>query len=119
MYNAQRGGVMHPGLLKRRRLALGAGFAAALAALPVMPARAQYYAPYYAPCAPNPLLWPVCVAGAVVGTAAALVTAPFWLVTGPPPPSWYGFWGPPYPVPPYYGPRYYPPPPAPPPATPH
>ena len=41
-----------------------------------------------------PLFWPFCVAGAVVGTAAMIVTAPFQALTGTPP---Y------YYAPPYYG----------------
>jgi hypothetical protein len=79
------------------RIAMSAVFAAALAALPLMPAKAQYYGP---PCTPFPLTWPFCVAGAVVGTAAAVVSAPF---RAPyyygPPPRYYA------PPPPYYGPR--------------
>jgi hypothetical protein len=31
-----------------------------------------------------PLFQPVCVAGAVVGTAAAIVIAPFWSLSPPP-----------------------------------
>jgi hypothetical protein len=34
---------------------------------------------------PFPLFWPFCVAGAVVSTAAMIVTAPFRVVTGAPP----------------------------------
>ena len=30
-----------------------------------------------------PLFWPFCVAGAIVGTAAAIVIAPFWLLSPP------------------------------------
>ena len=38
----------------------------------------------YPPCSPFPLSWPFCVAGAVVGTAAMIVTAPVRALTGPP-----------------------------------
>ena len=86
-----------------RRMAISGVFAAGLAAVPLATATAQYYPP--PPCSPFPLFWPFCVAGAVVGTAAAIVTAPFWILT--PPPYYYGR---PPPPPPYYGPRYYPPP---------
>ena len=51
----------------------------------------------YPPCSPFPLFWPFCVAGAVVGTAAMIVTAPVLALTGAPP--YY------YPPPYYYGPR--------------
>ena len=51
----------------------------------------------YPPCSPFPLFWPFCVAGAVVGTAAMIVTAPFQALTGAPP----YYYTPPY----YYGPR--------------
>ena len=60
----------------------------------------------YAPCSPFPLAWPFCAAGAVVGTAVNIATAPFWLTAGAPPPFYYG-----YPAPRYYAPAYYPPPP--------
>jgi hypothetical protein len=86
-----------------RQIAISAAFAAGLAAVPFTTASAQYYPP--PPCSPFPLFWPFCVAGAVVGTAAAIVTAPFRVFA--PPPYYYG---PPPPPPPYYGPRYYPPP---------
>jgi hypothetical protein len=70
-----------------------AAIAAAIAALPGAPAKAQYYYP----CNPFPLTWPFCVAGAAVGTAAAIATAPFG---GP----YYYYNGYPY----YYAPTYYP-----------
>jgi hypothetical protein len=56
----------------------------------------------YPPCSPFPLFWPFCVAGAVVGTAAMIVTAPVRALTGAPP-YYYapGYNAPPY----YYGPR--------------
>ncbi|HUC67386.1 MAG TPA: hypothetical protein VMA53_18230, partial [Stellaceae bacterium] len=101
--------------MRVRRMALSVGFAAALAALPVSAARAQYYDPYYGygSCA-FPLAWPFCIAGAVVGTAATIATAPFWALAGVPP---YGYYGPPYypaPAAAYYPPPYatYAPPPA-------
>jgi hypothetical protein len=83
-----------------RRIAILAAFAAGLATVPFT-ATAQYY---YPPCSPFPLAWPFCAAGAVVGTAANVATAPFWLLSGAPPPF--------YPAAPrYYAPAYYPPPP--------
>ncbi|HUC12316.1 MAG TPA: hypothetical protein VL985_18115 [Stellaceae bacterium] len=91
-----------------RRIAVSAIFAAGLAALPPAAAEAQYYPP----CSPFPLFWPFCAVGAILGTAAMLVTAPFVALAPPP----YGFYGRPYyPPPPYYPPGYYPPPPNPPP----
>ena len=87
-----------------RAIAARAVFAAGLAALPLAAAKAQYYPP----CSPFPLFWPFCVVGAVVGTAAAIVTAPFAALAPPPPPYYYGYYGRPfYPPPP---PGYYPPP---------
>jgi hypothetical protein len=93
-----------------RRMAMSVAFAAGLAALPISAARAQYYDPYYAPCSPFPLAWPFCLAGAIVGTAATIATAPFWALAGIPP---YGYYGPPY-APAYSPPPYvtYAPPPA-------
>jgi len=88
-----------------RRIAVSAAFAAGLAALPIATAKAQYYPP----CSPFPLFWPFCVAGAVVGTAATIVTAPFRALAAPP--YYYGYYGQPYyPPPPYYAPGYYAPP---------
>ena len=90
-----------------RRMMASVAFAAGLAALPLTTANAQYYPP---PCSPFPLLWPFCVAGAVIGVAATIVTAPFRAFAGPPPP--YGYYGSPgYPPPPNYPPPgyYYPP----------
>jgi hypothetical protein len=87
--------------MRIRRIALSVAFAAGLAALPVSAARAQYYDPYYGSCS-FPLAWPFCVAGAVVGTAATIATAPFWALAGVPP---YGYYAPPYypaPAPAYY-----------------
>ena len=87
------------------QFALSAAFAAGLAVLPLSAATAQYYGP---PCTPFPLTWPFCVAGAVVGTAAAIVSAPFQAVAAPPyyygpPPARYYRPPPPYYPPPYYG----------------
>ena len=77
------------------RIAVSALFAAALAALPLSAANAQYY-PY---CNPFPLSWPFCIAGAAVGTAATIATAPFYAVAGAP----YYYYGQPY----YYSSGYY------------
>jgi hypothetical protein len=90
-----------------RRIAVSAAFAAGLAALPIATAQAQYYPPqyYYPPCSPFPLFWPFCVAGAIVGTAATIVAAPFVALTVPP--YYYGYYGRPYYAPPpYYTPGY-------------
>src|SRR5437868_1469813 len=66
------------------RIAISAAFAAVLAAglavMPISAAQAQYYPP---PCTPFPLTWPFCIVGAVVGTAAQIVTTPFRAVGGP------------------------------------
>ena|SRR5579862_6393504 len=74
-----------------RRIVVSAVFAVGIAALPLSNAEAQYY---YYPCNPFPLTWPLCVAGAVVGTAATIATAPF---------QPYYYYGQPY----YYGQTYY------------
>jgi hypothetical protein len=88
--------------MRIRRIAVSAAFAAGLAALPLASAEAQYYPP----CSPFPLFWPFCVAGAIVGTAATIVAAPFVALTAPPP-YYYGYYGRPYfPPPPYYAPGY-------------
>lgn len=92
--------------MSMRRATVVAVFAAGLAALPPAAAEAQYYPP----CSPFPLAWPFCVVGAVVGTAAAIVTAPFAALAGPPPPPPFGFYGRPYSPPPYPGPGPYAPP---------
>ena len=75
--------------MRIRQIAVSAALAAGLAALPLATAPAQYY--YPPPCSPFPLAWPFCVAGAVVGTAAAIVTAPFVALTGAP--YYYGYYG--------------------------
>lgn len=77
--------------MRIQRTLILAAFAAAIAVLPLSPAKAQYYYP----CNPFPLTWPFCIAGAAVGTAAAIATAPFG---GP-----YYYYGSPY----YYAPAYY------------
>lgn len=94
--------------MRLRRIAISAAFAAGLAALPLATATAQYYPPpSYPACSPFPLFWPFCIAGAVVVGAATIVTAPFWLLAGAPPP-YYGYYRPPhYPPPGYYPPGYY------------
>jgi hypothetical protein len=87
--------------MRIRRITISVALAAILAALTLSTAEAQYY---YPPCSPFPLFWPLCAAGAIVGTAANVATAPLWLSAGAPPPF--------SPAPRYYGPPpYYPPPP--------
>jgi hypothetical protein len=66
--------------MRFRQIVVSTAFAAGLAALPVATAKAQYYPP----CSPFPLFWPFCVAGAIVGTAATIVAAPFVALTAPP-----------------------------------
>jgi hypothetical protein len=94
--------------MRMTQIAIPAVLAAGLAALPLSAAKAQYYGP---PCTPFPLTWPICVAGAVVGTAAAVVSAPFRAAAGypysyyGPPPGPYYRPPPPYSPPPYYGPQ--------------
>jgi hypothetical protein len=91
--------------MRFREIAASTVCAAGLAAVPVATAKAQYY---YPPCSPFPLFWPFCVAGAIVGTAATIVTAPFVALTAPP--YYYGYYGQPYYAPPpYYPPGYSPP----------
>jgi hypothetical protein len=91
--------------MRIHRIAVSAAFAAGLTALPLATAEGQYYPP----CSPFPLFWPFCVAGAIVGTAATIVAAPFVALTAPP--YYYGYYGRPYyPPPPYYAPGYYAPP---------
>lgn len=96
--------------MRIRRFAFPAALVIGLATAPFSTATAQYY---YAPCSPFPLAWPFCAAGAIVGTAANVATAPFWLLSGAPPPfypaapRYYapapGYYAPPPPY--YYGPR--------------
>ena len=70
--------------MRIRRIAVSGVFAAGLAALPLATAEAQYYPPYPPPCSPFPLFWPFCVVGAVIGTVATVVAAPFVALTAPP-----------------------------------
>jgi hypothetical protein len=91
------------------RFAFPAALAAGLAIAPFSATKAQAY---YAPCSPFPLTWPFCAAGAIVGAAVDIATAPVWLLSGAPPPfsPAAGYYGPrPYVPPPayYYGPRPY------------
>ncbi|HKX08336.1 MAG TPA: hypothetical protein VJN67_09085 [Stellaceae bacterium] len=104
--------------MKYRALVVGS-LALALAAAPILSARAWYDRPYYYYGTPpvyysNPLLWPFQAAAAVVVGAATLATLPFRVIAGAtyPYPAYYG---PPryyYPPPGYYPPSsgYYPPP---------
>jgi hypothetical protein len=83
------------------RTAIAALFAAGLAALPIS-ANAQYHYCEF------PLNWPFCIAGAAVGTAATIATAPFYAVGARPYynygyPYYYGYYGQPY----YYRAGYY------------
>ena len=74
------------------RTAVAALFAAGLAALPISSATAY--------CDPNPLAWPFCIAGAAVGTAATIATAPFYAIGATPyyynGYPYYGYYGRPY-----------------------
>ena len=95
------------------RTATAVALAAAMAVAPLSAARAQAPYPYYA----NPLFWPFLAAGAVLGTAALIVTSPIRVVCAdclPPPQAYYPFYvGPPAPA--YYAPQpatYYAPTPA-------
>jgi hypothetical protein len=82
-----------------RKTAISFTLAAAIIAVPFSAARAQ--TPYYYA---NPLFWPFLAAGAILGTAALIVTAPVRVVCSnclPPPASFYPFYvGPPAPPPP-------------------
>ena len=72
---------------------MSVALAAAIAAAPLAAARAQTTYVY------NPLFWPFLAAGAVLGTAALIVTAPIRVVCAdclPPPYAFYPFYvGPP------------------------
>jgi hypothetical protein len=82
-----------------KRIALSAALVAALAAEPFSTAHAYRHRVF-------PLFWPFVAGAAVVGTAAAIATAPLRAIAAAP---YYG--GPPapyyYPPPAYYAPRYY------------
>jgi hypothetical protein len=97
--------------MRFQRIAIPAVLVAALA-VPFSAAKAQYY--YPPPCHPFPLFWPVCAAAAIVGTAGAIVTAPFRAVApypyyyGAPASPYYYQQAPGYAAPAYYGaPGYY------------
>jgi hypothetical protein len=92
--------------MRIRPFTISMALAAGLAALPLSTTEAQYYPP----CSPFPLFWPFCLAGAVVGTATTIVTAPIWALTGASPYYYYGYYGRPYYPPPAYMPGYYAPP---------
>jgi len=82
-----------------KKIALSAVLAGALAAAPFSQAEAHRHHGF-------PLFWPIAAAGAVLGTAAAVATAPFRA-------PYYGYYGAPpaayYPPPPaYYAPPYQP-----------
>lgn len=77
-----------------RQVAFSTIIAAGIAAIPFGSANAQY-------CS-FPLEWPFCIAGAAVGTAATIATAPFRAVT-----PYYYYGSPSYYYGPYYGPVYY------------
>ena len=93
--------------MKCKGIAVSAALAAAIALAPLSMARAQtaYQTPYYYA---NPLFWPFLAAGAVLGTAALIVTAPVRIVCWdclPPPEAFYPFYvGPPAPQPAAYQP---------------
>jgi len=63
-----------------RRIAISAVFAAVLAALPLSPAKAQYY-PFPYACNPSLVIVPFCIASGIFagigGVATALVTGPY------------------------------------------
>jgi len=87
--------------MRFQRIAIPAVLVAALA-VPFSSAKAQYY--YPPPCHPFPLFWPACAAAAIVGTAGAIVTAPFRAAAYP------YYYRPPYyylPAPGYAAPGYY------------
>jgi hypothetical protein len=81
---------------------MSVALAAAIAAAPLSVARAQTAYYYY-----NPLFWPFLAAGAVLGTAALIVTAPIRVVCAnclPPAEAFYPFYvgAPPAPQPAVY-----------------
>jgi hypothetical protein len=79
-----------------KRTAMSVALAAAIAAAPLSAARAQTQYIY------NPLFWPFLAAGAVLGTAALIVTAPIRIVCAeclPPPYAFYPFYSGPPPAP--------------------
>jgi hypothetical protein len=93
--------------MRIRQITIWVGLAAGLGALPLWTAKAQYHPP----CSPFPLERPFCVSGAIIGTAAMIVTAPIRVLTGAPPFYYGAYYGRPYYPPPlYYAPGYYTPP---------
>jgi hypothetical protein len=78
--------------------ALGVG----LVALPLSTAKAQYDPA----CSPFPLEWPFCAVGAVLGTAAMIITAPIRALTVPPALYYSGYYGQPYYPPEHCAPPY-------------
>ena len=93
--------------MRIRPITISAAFAVGLATLPLSTAEGQSNPPQSNPpfCSPFPLEWPLCVAGAVLGIAATIITVPIRLLIGAPP---FGYYGPPfYPPPPYYAPGPY------------
>jgi hypothetical protein len=80
--------------MRIQQFAISALAAGLMAALPLSTAKAQYY------CDPFPLAWPFCIAGAAVGTAATIATAPFRPYYYGYPYYYYGY--------PYYYRAYYP-----------
>jgi hypothetical protein len=82
-----------------KRTAISALVVAAIAAAPLSSAEAHRHG--------FPLFWPFVAGAAVVGTAAAVATAPFRAIASPyyyaPPPAYYY----PPPAPAYYAPGYY------------
>jgi hypothetical protein len=60
------------------RTAIGALFAAGLVAFPISAANAQYHYCEF------PLNWPFCIAGAAIGTAATIATAPLYALGAKP-----------------------------------
>jgi len=85
-----------------RQIIIAGAFGVGLAALPLSTAKAQYYPA----CSPFPLAWPFCAVGAVLGTAAMIITAPIRALTVPPPPYYNGYYGQPYYPPGYHTPPY-------------
>ncbi len=99
--------------MDRRRIALSALVVLGLTAAPLAGAQAHRHHGF-------PLFLPFIAAGAVVGTAVAIATAPFQAIAAPAPyyygaraPSYYapapGYYAPGYYQPGYYQPGYYPP----------
>ncbi len=93
--------------MRIRPITISAAFTVGLATLPLSIAKAQSYPPptypppppSYLPCSPFPLEWPFCAVGAILTTAAIIVTAPLRALTGAPP-FYYGYGPPPYYPPP-------------------